>query len=482
MRVDKSQIGQLDPIAKGAEGQVYRLTPAVPAGFHLPLAYKEVLPVKTRALALEAMEHATGLRDAMDQADRDLLDGYTTWPLAMVDDKGAPVGALMPLIGSDFFIETRPPGRAPESKVFAFSYLCAKDALLMSQGITLGAADDPLIRLALITNLCFVIALLHKHQIVYGDLSLKNIAIANDPPRIMLVDCDPAASLSNLTRNQLHSPGFFPPEQQKLQDLQTDVYKLGLCALRGMFRGTGVTQLKDPQAAVGTLNAAGVALLTRALSANRADRPTAKELFEYFYDSLTERAAPPTLTAAALNRMAFVRGRDVVVNWSGTGARHLRIYGNNGFSVQVPEPDRHPNGFAITPPTAGDIMVEATNRHGTVTLHAGYVDPYELPELHVEDQHLPVLEVPDVQPVQIPDVLAALPPRPTVTTETHPVPTLDAPDLVSTLAAIRPIAAPPELQQLLSIAATTVQTLERVHRDANRRLAEMLTDTERRPV
>src|SRR5262249_32355525 len=154
-----------------------------------------------------------------------------------------------------------------------------------------------------VAQLCYVIGLLHKHNIVYGDLSLCNVAIAANPPRLLLLDCDPAAALSNTGRRQLHSPFFTPPEMssQKLQDLVTDVYKLGLCVLRGLVTGPGVTQLKDPSVLANLLDPEGLDLIERAVSARRDDRPTAKELYLYFERVVLSNAQPPVLHTVTLN-------------------------------------------------------------------------------------------------------------------------------------------------------------------------------------
>lgn len=485
MRVKRSRLGPMDPIAKGAEGQVYRLTSPSVAGAGQPLAFKELLPSLTpahRAQAVDAMEHAVALRDAMDPADRAELDRVTTWPIAIVEEKGATVGTVMPLIPSDYFTTTNPPNGPSSTVVFEFAYLCASDTYLKNAGIDTGTAGDPLVRLALVAQLCYVLGLLHKHQIVYGDLSLKNIAIATDPPRVLLLDCDPAAALANTRRHQLHSPFFNPPEMsgKKLQDLATDVYKLGLCVLRGLVKGTGVTQLKDPAALSGVLDQAGIDLIARAVSARPADRPAAKDLYHYFERVVIAKAQPPVVATAALNRTVLLRGGDVVVTWSATGAREVRITGPNGLAIVVSDPDAHPNGYAVRPEASGDIVVQAVNRHGTDAVHAGFVDLYELPSFRISDAPLPRMRVPDLAPVEVPSVLSALPARPVVTADSHPIPRLEAPDLSRVVDALRPELSRPDLGDPFrrAIEATSAMsgTLERAHRDANARVVTTIED------
>lgn len=482
MWIKKSQLGPMKFIAEGAEGQVYRLTSPTVAGLSQPLAYKEIRPSLAgpdRARVVHAMEHAVDLRAAMDPADRGELDRVTTWPLAVVQERGQTVGTLMPLIPDDFFVDTHPQGGQPGRVVFEFAFLCSTDAYLKSMGIDRTGADDPLTRLALAAQLSYVIALLHKHGIVYGDLSLRNVAIAVNPPRLLLLDCDPAAALTDTARHQLHSPFFMPPEcmgQQKLQDLRTDVYKLGLCILRGLVTGTGVTQLKDPSVLAGTLDKEGVELITRAVSAHRDTRPSAKALYQYLERTVLAKAQPPVVHAAGIDRTVLLRGRDVVVTWSVAGATKIRITGNNGLAVEIADPDGHPNGYAVRPAGSGAIVVEAVNSNGSVSAVAGHVDLYELPRFDISMARLPLTHVPDLAPVQVPTVLAALPPRPVVTAETHPVPRLSTPDIWSTVQALQPPTPAAPALPGTEVLAGGGHALQQAHREVNERVRTVITE------
>ena len=71
---------------------------------------------------------------------------------------------------------------------------------------------DRLERLILLGKLIYAIGRLHKHGWVFGDLSLRNAVFALDPPRVMLIDCDGAAPLSDPARQQATTPFWDPPE------------------------------------------------------------------------------------------------------------------------------------------------------------------------------------------------------------------------------------------------------------------------------
>ncbi|WP_327006838.1 hypothetical protein OHA72_05910 [Dactylosporangium sp. NBC_01737] len=478
MRVDKGRLGPMQQIGKGAEGVVYELTaPSVP-GLSGPLAYKEALPGNHHDRVIRAMEHAVSIRDGMDPTDRAILDDFTTWPLAVVDDNGKGVGALMPLIPKEFFVQTNPPGRAPGRVVFEFAFLCPSDSYINRMGIDRRAANDPMVRAALVGQLTYVIALLHKHDVVYGDLSLRNVAISANPPRLRLLDCDPAAKLSNTARHQLSTPFFTPPESPgaSQQDLRSDVYKLALCVLRGLVNGRGVTQLMDPQALRAVLDAEGVRLIKQALDPLPTNRPSARELYIYFERTVLAGVQPPVLQAAAVDRPVRMRGQDVVVTWTATGAKKIRILGPNGFVQEVGSPSAFPRGFTITPPASGEFLVEASNGHGTTIASAGWVDLYDLPPFTVADLHLPIMPIPALEPVKLPAVLSALPARPMVSSATHPVPRLAAPDIASFIDQVRPgVIGDPLATVSQAVAGTTASLLDDV-RNASKQVSQALVD------
>ena len=242
----------------------------------------------------------------LSPADRDDLDEYTTWPIDMVEEHGSPCGLVMPLIPADFFVQTKPPSGTGKEIVLDLSWLCAKDSQAQNEGVDRSGFQDLLIRIALLAQLVYAIGRLHVHGVVYGDLSLKNVALAVNPPRIKLLDCDAAAPVANPTRKQMHSPFFEPPEiksgAQRLQDDRTDIYKLGLCVIRGLQQGKGISQTRNPAGLVGKLDAHAIDVVTRAVGTNPSLRPGAKELFHSLEANLLAKAAPPILHSVQLSR------------------------------------------------------------------------------------------------------------------------------------------------------------------------------------
>ncbi|WP_239310575.1 hypothetical protein [Frankia sp. Cj3] len=483
--IDRRKLGQLTELGEGGMAKVYRVGSSVP-GLPRGLAFKELLPTVTgtdRQQMLAAMRNVVALRAAMPTAEQAELDSLTTWPLAMVTDRGTEVGLLMRLLDDDFFIDERPPGGAPGRRVFEFQLLTARDRA-QKLGIDISAADDGLVRLALMARLAYAIEIIHRPRgplrLVYGDLNLRNAAVATTPPRILLVDCDGVADVNDLSRLQPNTPFFIPPEllQQPgtLQDQSTDVYKLALCVIRGLAIGKGTTQLTDPASPrmiPGLLDQAGVDLINRAVGPDRARRPTAEEIKEYLVGRILTLARPPELLDASLRRTLVICGSDVLVKWNHRYGEKVRIHGVNGFEVKNIDPDAHPNGYAVQPPTGGPIYVEVTNKHGADELLAGHLDYFDPPAFDLEKQlagALPRLAVPDLPVTTMPDSLVELPPYPVFTAEIPAMPEIQLP-------AIEPLL---NLGQLVPIpvfgAPGPREAFARAHEQAGEGIAAALGD------
>jgi hypothetical protein len=434
IRIDRRQLGTLTPLGQGGMAEVFLVADLVS---QVPgkLAFKELKPAvvdPNRTRMLNTMRLAVELRDAMSPAEQRELDGVTVWPLAMVHDKGADVGILMRCIPEDFFIDTNA-GR----RVFEFQLLGADPDQAKANGFdkSRAPADKDLVRLALMARLAHAVEVIHRprggQRLVYGDMSLRNAAVATSPPRILLMDCDGVADANDTTRVQPHTPFFVPPEmtkkQQKLQDQVTDVYKLALCVIRGLSTGRGSTQLSDPASPLvrtGLLDQTGIDLLNRAVSPDRNQRPTAEELKDYLIGRVLDLADPPSLLSAELNSNVALRGSEVFVRWTHKGAKTVRIYSDvKNFTVDDLDPEAFPNGYPIKPPTACEIWVAVANDHGEDAGPAGQLHYYEVPPVQISVNPPPV-ELPDLPTMRLPDTHAELPPYPMHPADAVPLPPL----------------------------------------------------------
>lgn len=315
MRIRRAELGRLTPLAKGAFGAVFRAEEFLLAGDEVPLAYKEF--TADQAEQVHTLESAVVFRAELNPENRAELDLYTAWPRALVEDpNGSVVGLLMPLIPREFFCRMEDPDTGElRDKPLEMAWLATSTAQREAVQIDLRNADR-FERLALLAQLAYILAWLHEHGWVFGDLGLRNVVFALDPPKVMLLDCDGAAALTDFHRRQTTTPFWDPPEltprgQQRLQDTVTDVYKLGLTILRCLLPGKGAMAATSPAPLAAVLDDEGVDLVSRALSAERSSRPTARELYAYLYDQIPEvmRGWLPPVSAlrAPIRRLAGVR-------------------------------------------------------------------------------------------------------------------------------------------------------------------------------
>jgi hypothetical protein len=440
IRVKRSQLEPLKPLAEGGMAQVFRVGGTV-AQVPGELVFKELkasVKATDRPKLLDAMRNSVALRDAMSAKERDELDSVTVWPLAMVEHQGVDVGLLMKCIPPTFFIDA-----LPGPRVFEFQLLCADDSQAQKNGYakSRAPADKDLVRLALMARLAYAIEVIHRprggRRLVYGDLSLRNAAVAANPPKkippdILLMDCDGVADESDLTRTQPNTPFFVPPEQkqQKLQDQLTDVYKLGLCVIRGLARGRAATQLTDPASPLippCLLDQAGIGLLKRATGVDRSQRPTAEEIKIYLVGRVLDLAEPPTLLTAELSSNVVLRGSEVFVRWTHKGGKSVRIF-NDVKNLDEPGigADAYPNGYPVKPQTACEIWVAVANDHGEDAASAGRLHYYEVPPLKIKVEP-PPLSLPDLPALKLPLVRPDIPPYPLYPADAVPLPPLTWP-------------------------------------------------------
>jgi hypothetical protein len=436
MQVKRADLGPLKELAEGGFGKVYRVL-----SYHLPgnpedLAYKEF--TKEQAQQAHASRAAVAFRDGFSAADRDDLDQYAAWPRAVVEDKGAVVGLLMPLIPADFFcelIDDETGNRA--NKPREMQWLIASQAQCDAAEIDLPSVDKTQ-RLALLAQLVYSVGRLHKRSWVFGDLSFRNAVFTVNPPRMMLIDCDGAASVKDPRRKQAHTPLWKPPECEEvpgrphldLQDTVTDVYKLGLAILRCLSPGKGASAAKNPARLAHELAPAGLDLIERAVGADRGARPTAKELYAYLRGVVVSRTTPPKVISARLATPLRVRGMDARVEWEIDNVAEVTIRVGATPPMTVPVATNGGPRFHVFPVSeSGPVTIEAENRYGTVHVDLGELMLYEIPPFDPKSLigALPRLAVPPLEAFTL-DALAPV----LATVPRVPLPEMPAPPAMPT--------------------------------------------------
>jgi hypothetical protein len=210
VKVRKESLGQISLLSEGGFGKVFRVD-TFTLSDDAPLAYKEF--TVDHAGQARSAEATVAFRAALSSAERTELDMYSVWPRAVVVDESEVVcGLLMPLIPQAFYCRmTDPHSGHIAARLRGLSWLIASPRQRAAAKIDLGEVShtDRLILLAL---LVYIIGWLHERGWVFGDLSFGNVTFALNPPRVLLLDCDGTASLSDFARRQSSTPFWDPPE------------------------------------------------------------------------------------------------------------------------------------------------------------------------------------------------------------------------------------------------------------------------------
>jgi TIR domain len=273
-----------------------------------PLGYQEFNREDGRQV--KSVHAAVRFWMGLSPSERAVLDERTIWPRALVDrgEAKSTHGFLIPLTPPEFFCNLADPDSGKIiSRPREMKWLISSAKQRRAAQIDLTEVDKTE-RLMLLAQLIYTIGFLHKHGWVYGDLHFGNVLFALNPPRIILLDCDGAAALSDPTRRQGSAPFWDPPEcqivsraskeqPQRLQDDATDVYKLGLMILRSLTPGQGAATTRAPGRIADELDKEGAALVAGALSLDRLARPTAYELYSYLSRTISRRIGIPEALA-----------------------------------------------------------------------------------------------------------------------------------------------------------------------------------------
>jgi DNA-binding helix-hairpin-helix protein with protein kinase domain len=249
-------------LGRGGQGQVVEVL-----GPGEALVAKWYLP--TVVLDAAALTRLVAWRRSLAPSTRAAVDAVACWPRAVLLREGRARGVLLPRVPPAFTFETRHPAGTAAPVLRELQHLIARPALLSRRGIP---EVGPLPRLRVLTRLVSAVALLHGHDIVLGDLSVKNMVwSAAGDARVWLLDCDalrltgtdPAVSQSN-------SPGWDDPSFPGTQNQQSDRYKLALAVLRVLARDF---HTRDPERAAAALSRDFLPILRAGLSRDPDARP-----------------------------------------------------------------------------------------------------------------------------------------------------------------------------------------------------------------
>ena len=416
----RSDLQELEFLSAGGFGEVHRVVRhSLPQGMPA-LAFKKFTTQEDEQAA--SARRVVEFRESLSPDDREELDEYSMWPLALVEDGGKTRGLLMPLIPAGFFFKVQGKNK-PRDLSWLITTKDGRDAAEAD----LRDVDRPE-RLIMLAQLVYMIGRLHKFGWVFGDISFKNAVFALDPPRVKLLDCDGAAPLSDRKREQFSTPFWEPPEcPPALQDNRSDTYKLALAVMRCLTPGKGAGTSRSPGRVASELDAIGVALLARALSGDPGQRPSAKDLYQYLRDTVLPLVKAPVVRSAELAKPAILRGLDARINWDIENASEIVIvHGNNTRLAPVKLAD-HPNGYGFHPDMSGQVTIELKGRYVDLNYDLGDLILYDLPDFEVNLAYLPRPAVPAIEAFSLEPVAAMLAGRPRLDIGTIQMPGIPSP-------------------------------------------------------
>lgn len=297
--VPESALGPRTRLNGGANGTIYRLDDFWLVDEPGELVFKEY-NLNVVQVTLSGLEKLVDVRRSLAAQRRAVLDEMTAWPLcAVAGPADEPLGVLMKLIPGGYFEDMLLPSGSRDQVPREIQHLIFDAAVARRREVDVPADSDPHTRLRICERFSYILSILHGANLVYGDVSARNVLYSLRPrPNVLLVDCDAARVHGTAAVNkQQHSPDWDPPERVGGQSFMTDRYKLALFVLRCLVPGKGASLNRQWQTAAGLLDARGLRLLKLGLGDDPELRPLARDWVFYLRARLGI-AAMPVVAAA----------------------------------------------------------------------------------------------------------------------------------------------------------------------------------------
>ena len=280
--VTRDSLGNMDLLAEGGQGKIYKLThfrlPDCPSG----VVYKEYKD--SSKITAAGLTGIVGVRSRMPQPERDLLDRYAVWPVRTVSKDGSICGILMPIIPPTYVqTGTRPNGQLMRAeREVQFLFISPEQARRLGHGLV-----NLVQRLRICLEYARGLEFLSSREVVFGDISAKNALYTIGPSladiAVVMVDCDAVRVTGNAAAvEQLNSPDWDPPgTESKHLTKATDVYKFALFVIRVLSPGANASVSRNPKRVESIFDKEGKKLLESSLAANSKSRPSMQEWLSY---------------------------------------------------------------------------------------------------------------------------------------------------------------------------------------------------------
>jgi serine/threonine protein kinase len=222
----------LTEIGQGGEGRVYAFQD------NPSLVYKEYHPTAGSPPSSLALKRIIDLPNLCAPDEQAWILDHTVWPLKAVIDGNRLRGYTMRKI-PDAFHRKYGARNNPRQILCDWNYLSMRTRFLNNPNIIsevpIPSAENIL---ELIRDLAKTLEILHRHDIIIGDLSGRNLLWTDTPTwRVLLIDCDSFRLRGvSAVNSSKQSPDWEDPELQGGFTTQSsDIYKLGLAAFRAIW-------------------------------------------------------------------------------------------------------------------------------------------------------------------------------------------------------------------------------------------------------
>ncbi len=295
-RIALVDLNMTAPIGQGGQGKVYGVARYLTRPVDTPLVYKEYNPQVLPTVVEPALDAFVAYLDDLNDDDAQGLLTMAAWPCAVVErsPSGPAAGFLMPQLPDAFFTTINVAG-GPRRVPGEFQHLLNSQDVLDRRGIKITDRERHL----LLAQVAHSLVLLHRSDIVVGDISAKNLLFSLTPnPRVYFLDCDAMRIAGRSVTPQRETPNWrivdvFPGEE--LATRATDAYKLGLLALR-LFAGS--QDACTPSAMPDRLPQSIRTLIMRALTHSPAMRPAPAAWVPVLLETAAALPADPPRTPA----------------------------------------------------------------------------------------------------------------------------------------------------------------------------------------
>jgi hypothetical protein len=370
IRVRASDLGAKSLIGNGAMTDVSRLDSFTVPGHHGGLAFVRVRDRSAEHWDPAVLSRLVAFRWGLDADERAMLDELAAWPAAVVeDDDGEVVGCLVPLAAHPFYYvpaEDTAHGKEPQQ----VKWLVVAPKRARRAGAAAVGERDLVVRCTVLARVCLLFDLLHRHGVVFGDLSERSVLFGvSEVAEAFVVGCEGAAFAGDETA-QRNSVGWATDDalttDPSQQTIATDRFKLGLLILRVLApAGDGLERSRDAERIRSVLDGAGQRMMSDALGDDPDARPSASEWYQYLRGVIVQNLSAPEILSVVVSPALVAEGDEVRLDVELSGARQL--------TIQLPgraDITREVGGRLVserfTARQSGRISVRASNAHGSV--------------------------------------------------------------------------------------------------------------------